>query len=168
MNAVAQLYFCKYFIMHIPGTSKQRHYFVGRQSNVATCREMANYINKSIQKQANKEQREIGADSTWNRSFCKGAASQIARRCALLREEAEAANSSPSTGTAIVLASVYKTELEANQKLIEQEGHILRSSKSNTRNTDAHAFASGKAYGNSISLNRQLGGANSSNRQLLK
>lgn len=165
MSAVADLYFCKYFYCQL-SSGKQRHYFFGRESNNTTAREMSAFINKSINREAGKRMRAQAESSNWHRSFCKGAAAKIWQRCDQLRREAEQAPAVASTGTALVLASVYKNEKEANALMIAAEGHKLRQTASREHNTSSDGFYSGKEFGGSINLNRQLGGGTNGKKQL--
>lgn len=162
--AVAQLCFCEYFFMRVRGRAdKCRHYYVGRASNVVTAREMTAYVIDSILKEANKRRREEYQDWSWWTSFCKGAAYAVHTRCLQLRKEAEeASNAAPtiSSGTSLVLASVYATEQAANKAYLEQH-HKLRTEKSREHRAGA-GWSDGKAHGDSISLHRQVGSGNSS------
>lgn len=168
--AIAQLFFCEYFyISQHGGTVK--HFFIGKTSNVYTAQEMSRYVIDSITKEAHRvsKERTGSTGGTFWRSFCKGAASTIWHRCAQLRAEAEKASVVASTGTSLVLASVYASEKVANTHFLTEVMGMknLRASKARERNTSYDAHAAGREYGSKVNLNRQIGGGGS-NQQRLK
>lgn len=150
-HAAATLFFCNYFFVSL-GRGKVQHYFVGKESNVETAKGMSEYLIASI----NREAKRYGSGTYW-RSFCKGAAHAVYFRCKEIQESAEAAPKQP--GTALVLASVYAAEREANAKFIVDQMRIkLTSGKSRERNTAAGAYYAGQKFGDSVSLNNQIEG----------
>lgn len=160
-NAVAKLFFCHYFFSTLSG-GKVRHYFVGKEANVFTAMSMAQYVIDSISKEGVREAKANGdtASGTYWRSFCKGAAHQVYRRCIEIQTTAEKAPAVP--GTALVLASVYASEAAANAAFIrDQMGTKLRTGKNRERNSSWGAYESGRQYGNKVGLNRQVGGGGS-------
>lgn len=166
-NAIGTLFFCENFSTKVYGQpSKVKQWYVGRTANVATAIEMTQYVINSVIKEANRRRNELMADNTWHRSFCKGAANQIYWRCQQLRKEAERESAGASTGTSLVLASFYQTELEANQHFMEQQGITVRFSKSTERNTDGSAYRQGSDYGSSVNLSKQLGNSSANMRRL--
>ena len=170
-NGIAELFFCKYFSVK---TRKNyvKHYFVGRLSNATTASELSQYVIKSISKEAARAKSdEPFAGSDFVLSFCKGAAHKVYRRCAQLRADAEReSQANPTiraTGTALVLASVYKQELDANSDYLRDVLKItLRTSVSRQRRASADAYNKGSAFGSSVSLNRQVGGSSGGQRQI--
>jgi hypothetical protein len=62
-------------------------------------------------------------------------------------------------GMALVLASVYRTEGEKNALVKSNRFPRLRTSYNRARVRDHGARDSGAAYGNSVSLNRQVSGS---------
>ena len=155
--AIGELFFC-YFFTTRTRDGGIRYTFVGKESNIYTAQEMSKYVVNSIFAEAAATAKAHGEGSrgTFWRSFCKGAANRVYDRCREIRRAAEQAPA--ASGTALVLASVYKTELLANQKFIEDELHIkLRYSKSRERNTTADAYYAGQRYGDRIGLNNQIG-----------
>ena len=167
--AIARLFFCNYFYVSQRG-SKVNHFFVGKQSNIVTAQGMTKYIIASIDKEARKEAKaqagESGAGTYW-RSFCKGAAHKVFRRCVEIQEAAERAPAVP--GTSLVLASLYRSELDANAAFInEQMGIKLRSTANRERNTAWSAYNSGREFGGRIGLNNQISGSTGGSSKLLK
>jgi hypothetical protein len=166
MNSIAQLYFCTYYrILRAP---RQQHHFIGRESNAVTAKEIGTYVWQSIRKEAAKQRREQFEDANFERSFCKGAARRVHERCFQLRQDAERASqeaSKPSsTGTALVLASVYKREQEANAVVLLQQGIRIRKGRGGSRNTTSAGASAGRAFGDKVSLNRQVSGGSSNKR----
>ena len=162
-HGIAELFFCKYFFVH---TRKNyvKHYFVGRLSNATTASELAQYVIDSIAKEAAAAKRATpypGSDFVV--SFCKGAAHKVYHRCTQLRETAEAASQAApivmATGTALILASVYRRELDANSAYLRDVLKIkLSHSATRERVASADAYHKGAKFGASVSLNRQVGG----------
>lgn len=155
--AVAKLYFCDYFFCR-KHNGKIQHYFVGRESNVVTAQEMAVYIIKSIGKEARKRTKDALEDGKFERDFCKGAAVSVLVRCRKIRAEAEKGEMAEqaSTGTALVLSSLYKQEREANALVIAAKYGPLTVKESNQTAAGANAYGQGRDYGNKINLNKQV------------
>jgi len=158
-SALADLYFCSFFSSAISGKNKRIYTFVGLEGNVATAREMTNWVIKSIQAEATAQAKASGGGETWANSFRKGAANRIARRCHELRREAERANAGQaSSGTSLVLASLYGTEKTANAAyIVDALGIKLVTKATVTRNNMTAGVLAGDAYGRSMSLNKQVG-----------
>lgn len=161
-HAAATLFFCNYFFVRM-GRGKVQHYFVGKESNVLTAKAMTEYLISSINRQA----RPFGVlGGTYWRSFCKGASHAVYERCYEIQMAAEKAPKQP--GTSLVLASVYASEQEANAEFIKVKMGIgnLKEGKNRERNTVAGAYHAGQDYGNSVSLNNQIGGRSPNRNQL--
>lgn len=161
-NAIAKLYFCKVF--KSPGqNNKMNIHFIGLESNVATAREMAMYAIQSIAKESRKYPSKA--------SFRAGATNRLCDRCASLRAEAEKEDQfsadaprldntpvqAASTGTALVLASLYQTEAKANELMLAEMGVTLnKARKSTSRSSDGESYYAGQAYGGRMGLNKQI------------
>lgn len=161
-NSVAKLFFCYYFYT---GNGRMvKHTFIGRHSNAVTARELSRYLVESIYREAKRFQAERMGGSTDKRSFATGAAHKIFERCKKLREEAEKpATSAP--GTALVLASLYKKELQLNTDYMKDLGIRLGTGRgSSTNGIGLDAYSAGAAYGASVSLDRQVGRSTSSTK----
>lgn len=155
---IAKLYFCEYFVMHLHNGG--RHYFVGLESNVITSQEMFKFVASSIMKEARKATKAAGESGSFERSFCKGAAVAVRARCCEIRQSAQKEDSeqaAPTTGTSLVLASLYKREHDANMAMIEKT-HTLREKADRQHGARADAHRAGAAFGKTIPLNRQLEG----------
>ena len=154
--AVAQLFFCAY--CYYPDSCRQaKHIFIGKQSNAETARAIAEFVINNIFREANKRLLATRRGPWWT-SFCKGATQRIRERCCQLRKQAEAANNgSPSTGTSLVLASLYQREQQANTELMAQLFGKLQNCVNSGRRTSYAGYDAGAQYGDSVSLNRQVG-----------
>jgi Protein of unknown function (DUF2786) len=159
-HAVGELYFCQYFYTKLRDRAgKVRHNFVGRAGNVETAKLMTDYVVKSITSEANRLWKLQPDPGPWWTSFCKGAAEQVRERCHKLRAEAEAADKAiPSTGTALVLASVYAAEEAANALWVQQHVGPLHRRADRTKGVTFDGYAAGKAFGAKVSLHRQVSG----------
>lgn len=156
-HSVGELMFCRYFFSSCNKAGKVTHNFVGREGNARTAAEMSEYVIGSIMKEANREWKKQADPGPWWTSFCKGAADQVRVRCKELRAAAEAADKPASSGTSLVLASFYKTEADANTKFLADVLKIGLTTKVTRTKCAGAGYASGKSFGNGISLNRQVG-----------
>lgn len=173
--AIARMYFCHYYYQTMGGnagpTQKAMHNFIGRQSNVITAQEMARFVVESVNREAQRYQRSIGGRYADYRAFAQGAASQIRHRCAEIQHKAEKeglaaetvdaddASLLKSAGTALVIASLYKTEEEANKSWLEQRKIDLKPGRAQTVDrTKVRAHLAGAEYGAKVSLHTQVGG----------
>lgn len=150
-QAVAKLFFCKYFYSRTNTSGKDKHCFVGRQSNCITARYMTEYLIKSVKREA--ISRYSSPTSPQGRSFCVGTVDSIRKRV----EEMIKTDTESTPGTALVLVSLHQREADANAKWLEQAGLALTTSKSRADNSlRAGAFYDGRDYGKTVSLNQQV------------
>lgn len=164
-GAIARLFFCEYFFVKLRHDQRVRHYFIGREANAVTAMEIAAYVIRSIRAEARRKQAELNETGEWKTAFVKGAAHKIYYRCEELRKQAEMepamANTPKSTGTSLVLASVYQTELLANKAWLEKGGWKIKESKPRQQSIKSYdAYTRGTEYGAGLSLNRQIGDGN--------
>lgn len=150
-QAVAKLFFCKYFYSGTGTSGKDKHCFVGRQSNVITARYMSEFLIKSVKREATGRYK--SPTSPQGRSFCVGTVDSIRKRV----EEMIKTDTESTPGTALVLASLHQREADANSKWLEQAGLSLTTSKARADNSlRASAFYDGREYGKTVSLNQQV------------
>lgn len=166
-RAVADMSFCHYLYMSRSGTKDVSHIFVGREANAITASEMSSYLVESINREAKKFQRDRKLVNDSYRAFAWGAAAAITRRCRELRAAAERANeSTPGSGSGLV---VYQAnENAANQELIDKAFPKTSKGRSGQEINDLGAARSGREYGETVSLNRQVSGPSVSDRLRLK
>lgn len=153
-NSIAELCFCSYIYVGATKAKDTRHYFIGSHANATTAALLAEYVVESVAKEGHRAQRAAGAGNGYFRSFCWGAALTIRERCHSLREAAEKPQPN-GDGKALVLASVYATEADANRQYLAQR--FPRTRPGNRGQAfGAHGMAEGQAYGARINLNRQV------------
>lgn len=151
-NQIARLFFCKYFFMRTSVAGVLNHHFVGRQSNVETARYMAEFIVKGIKREASKRYGQ--ATSHEGRAFGTGVSVTIILRVneLLAKQDLE-----DTPGTAIVIYNLHKAEQQANEQWISQNTNVtISTTKTKFKDVDAHAYADGKEFGKTVSLNRQV------------
>jgi len=120
---------------------------------------MAEYIIKSIKAEARK--RYGDASNANGRSFCVGVTLVIQRRVnTMLANEAE--GKEMSTGTALAIINLRKSELTENEKWLADEGTSLTTTKRRESSVRSNAFSDGKHFGSKVSLNRQVTGEKAS------
>lgn len=165
--AVGKLFFCHFFYMS-RGNNRYTYTFVGKESNVYTAQEMLKYIIKSIDTEGKRWAKGYAGNasgSDW-RSFCKGAAHKVYRRCVELQEAATATPTTP--GTALVLASVYESERLANLAYLKNAGIILATTANRERMANHTAYAAGREYGSKLGLSNQIGGSRAPSAKAIK
>lgn len=179
--AIARMCFCHYHYSTLGGnagpTQKALHTFVGLDSNVTTAKEMARFVVESVNREAQRYQRNIGGGYADYRAFAQGAAEKIRLRCFKLEDDSKRNGvarhedddakmvAASGVGTSLVLASLYKTEEEANNAWLEQKK--IKLGKGRTQKVDhsrGYAHRAGAEYGEKVSLTRQVTG--SSKKQL--
>lgn len=158
-SAVAELFFCEYLYGEATRANDTLHVFVGKKSNAATAIELARWLVATIAKEGKRRQREAAAGNVFYRSFATGAAYKVLQRAREIRLAAERPHDS-SPGTAIVLASVYRTESDANKALIAEQMRVRSAVSKGSNRYDREALGAGAEYGSTLSLNRQLGKGN--------
>ena len=154
-NALAGMFFCNYYTEK--RGAKLNHKFVGKAANVMTASLMADYVIKSIRKEARSAASKNGYPESWKTSFYKGAAATIVARCVEMIDT-QKTTTTKSAGTGLVLASVYESERIANDEFLSAQGVRLRSKVSTEHRATAAGYNAGKEFGKSVSLNRQVGG----------
>lgn len=160
--AIARLYFCFYYYQGIRGNGgpnrKAKHVFVGRHSNAITAKEMAAFVTQAVHREACRYQRAVKGNVPIYRAFAQAAAQKVRLRVHEILEATKAQTTAPKTpGTALVLASVYKTEEQANLQFLQGLGMKFGHGRQQSFAGDAAARTAGAAYGASVSLQRQIG-----------
>ena len=152
---VGDLFFCKYYVGKKINGTQCEHHFVGRESNAMTAAVMGDFVVNSILKEGRKIYKQNTAPGT--RAFAIGAMHKLSERVAQIKRERSAQMEGESTGTALVLASLYKTEKDANEQFIaEYVGNLRKSKGGNRRVNDGDAYSQGQAFGAKINLSAQV------------
>lgn len=182
--STARLFFCNYLYSSTGTSGKWNNHFIGRQSNVITAMHMSEYLIKSIKREATKRYR--SPTTPEGRSFCVGATRTIVNRMRIMWLEAqEPAKPAPAAQpqsaveseylaienemdsemdgvktTALALASLYKSEEEANRAFMhEMWGDRVKEEKPRQGGfVKSNAYNAGREHGKSVSLNQQVGG----------
>lgn len=150
-QAVAKLFFCRYFYSQTGTSGKDKHCFVGRQSNVITARYMSEFLIKSVKREATSRYK--SPTTPQGRSFCVGTVDSIRKRV----EEMIKSETESTPGTALVLVSLHEREADANQRWLDNTGLSLTKAKARADNSlRAGAFYEGREYGKTVSLNQQV------------
>lgn len=170
-SAIARMYFCHYHYQTVGGnagpTQKAVHNFVGRHSNVVTAQEMAEFVVTSVNREAQKYQRDTSGTYADYRAFAQGAAARVFQRCAAIEDEAKSEGVKPEAdddqltqdqpGTALVIATLYKTETDANAHFVEHHIGKLGSGRRMSIAGNSTARAAGAVFGSKVSLHTQIG-----------
>lgn len=156
-NIVADLFMCRYYYRDqgsgkINGTQCY-HHFIGRESNAMTAAVMSEYIVDSILKEGRKLYKQNTAPGT--RAFAIGAMHKLCERVQEIKRSQAAQSEAESSGTALVLASLYQTEKDANDKMLAEIGVTER--KARNSKVDTSAYQAGMEFGSKINLDLQVG-----------
>lgn len=151
-HSMAKLFFCTYYSSRKINATKCRHVFVGRSGNATTAALMGEYIVTSILRECRRNY--VHNLAPESRSFAIGAADRIWQRVVQLTAQTQA---EASPGTALVLVDLYKAEANANEAFIKEQGTELVVKKTRQADVNLAAYTSGHRYGNTVSLNKQVG-----------
>lgn len=167
-NSIAELFFCRYLVSG--SGSSTRHYFVGREANAVTASLVAEFVVKSVHREAQAYvlKRYPGYDFLRSsrtdavRSFGEGAAWRIQMRVAELKSRQPEEPGQPAAtgnGTAVVLRSIYESEDEANKAFIDKLHPEVRTKRARRISPDRVSFRArdaGEEFGRVVSLDPQI------------
>lgn len=156
INAIiGEMFFCKVLTGYKVNGTQQMFYFIGKESNAMTAAVMSDWIIGSILKEARKTWKQNTAPGT--RAFATGAMLTLATRVNAIKRAASGEAEQAAPGTALVLASLYDSELSANEKFVEEKyGELRKARASSTKIGDWNAFAAGQEYGKTINFDNQV------------
>lgn len=158
-QAVGRLYFCGYLYTKRSKTVTT-HQFIGSEENASVASEIASWLVDAVRREA---RRAAQGDVPAFNSFCSGAASRINQRVNRIIEEAKRGEiTDEATGKSLVLASVYDREEAETSEYIQKLNPRMK--KLAIRASDGDAYTRGAQYGDSVGLNRQLGGSTKAKR----
>lgn len=164
-NQVADLFFCKYYFMRLGVGKQATHVFIGKESNAATAQYMAEFVVRSVMREAAKMYGSAIAPDA--RNFAVGVVNKLYERIREIKASFNKQEEPTTTGTAIVLASLYKTEAEANAKWLEELGVKLKASANRQKGvTDSDAYRAGRDFGAKVSLSPQIASTRDNVRRL--
>lgn len=154
-RAIAKLYFCDMFFSTISGR-KEIHTFIGSEINVEVARMVSDFVLTTIHKEAKSQ---ANGSTPYLNSFRNSAASRIFERCSQLVKEAKADEMKEeglSTGTAMVLSSLYQLE-EQKINAYKLEHHSdLRRVNMRSKSSCFEGRQAGRAAGDKVSLRPNL------------
>ncbi|ABP63629.1 hypothetical protein BcepGomrgene58 [Burkholderia phage BcepGomr] len=150
---VGELFFCKYYYSTKINGTQCIHHFVGKESNAMTAAVMADFIVNSILKEGRSIYKQNTAPGT--RAFAMGAMHALYARVEQIKAERAAASEAATPGTALVLANLYLTEMQANEAFCADIEITVTKAKARAIN-DTDAYYAGQAYGESINLDLQV------------
>lgn len=160
-KSVAEMFFCRYYFA-APRKGKQAtHCFIGRQSNAVTASYMAEFVVRSVLREATKAYG--SAISPEARTFAIGVVDRLRTRIRAIQDaqaqEPTEAGAPAAPGSALVLTKLRDSERDANELWLEAQGIQLERVKGRQKGiTDGNAYNAGKAFGGSVSLAPQVGG----------
>lgn len=150
---IARLFFCEYLSGGKINATRGRHIYIGRASNVTTAAYMADWIILSILREADKRYKHRLTPE--GRSFCVGAVHQLAVRVRSILASSQEAVNKESTGTSLVVADYFRTEMAENASWIAANMRV-RTVVARRKAATGEAYSSGRQFGNSINLNKQI------------
>jgi hypothetical protein len=171
-SAVANMFFCNYYFMRSHTGKQATHVFVGKQSNAVTASYMADFVVRSVLREATKRYK--SAISPEARTFAVGVVHKLRARIEEIKKAqatapADAEGAAMTAGSALVLADLYKREGEANKLWLAAQGVELKTTTSRQKSiTDSSAYNAGKAFGGTVSLAPQVGGKANSTVKAIK
>lgn len=164
-NIIADLFMCKYYYSGKINGTQCHHHYVGRESNAMTAAVMADYVVDSILKEGRKIYKQNTAPGT--RAFAVGAMHKLYARVKEIKASQMQQTEAQSSGTALVLASLYQTEADANAAFILATiGELGEARKSRQTRVDRDAYAAGREFGGRINLSAQIAGTTSNVSQI--
>jgi hypothetical protein len=155
--AIGRLYFCEYVYTSATVATDTKHYFFGKQSNASVAAAIAQWVVEGVRREGRRQNPINGEGANaWLRSFSVGAANVIYYRVEEMIKEANKVKAEP--GMSMVLASVYANEQSKNVVIRDQKFPKTRKGHGGKRSGNHDGAHAGRKYGQSINLNRQVGG----------
>lgn len=149
--AISKLFMCRYFSGEKINGTRQRHYFVGRESNATTAEYMSAFVVGSILKEGRSRYGHNLCPGT--RSFGEGAAARLNRRVdQMIAAKVEEVQMSDGKGLALV--DLRTSEDAGNDDFVKD--WKIKELKSRSSNLDGDAYRAGALHAESIGLNVQI------------
>lgn len=150
-NQVSKLFFCNYYFIPSGSGKQATHHFVGKTSNAETAAYLAEFVVRSVLREATSLYRSAIAPEA--RSFAVGVCSKLRERIAAMQKNVE---SQEKTGTALVLLNFRESETRANELWLSQQGVVLKTGVNRSKGVgDINAYNAGRTFGASVSLSPQ-------------
>lgn len=148
VNAIAQLYFCKFVFMKHGGNRSYTAQFIGMRSDADVARMVAESILNSVKRQGIIAARTTGGSEA---SFKSAAATSIYWRCDKLKKEAQQ-SATATPGTALVVQSLYTQRAKEAEAFAARRFGELKTPKTKLRVKGDEAGRMGRDFGNSVPL----------------
>jgi len=164
-EAIAKLFFCKFYSGQVPNKQKRYFYFVGLESNATTAAEMTSWLLKSIYSESQRAQKANGNAHGFGTTFRNAAAIRISERCDAIRadavkEDEETRGSEDQTvsaSTQLALSTLYENEQAANEAYIRDILKIeLKTKNSTLHKKSKKADEMGREFGDKVNLDKQI------------
>lgn len=158
-NSIAELFFCTYVYIPNKKATSVGHYFIGRHSNAVTAASIAEFIVNSTIREGRSKARQQYEGNAFIRSFCWGATHRVRERVRqIIADSMNQKSEVAATGTALVLASLYQREAEANKQAVVAMFGKLRtpSGDGSKKSIETMAYHSGREYGSRVVLNARI------------
>lgn len=150
-NAIAKLFMCTYLMGDKINGTRQRHYFIGRESNATTAEYMSVFVVGSILKEGRARYGHNLCAET--RAFGAGAGARLWQRVNELIE-AKVQEVQVSDGKGLALIDLRTAEDDGNADFMKD--YEVRTLPSRKSNLDGNAYRAGQAHANNIGLNVQV------------
>jgi hypothetical protein len=150
-SAIAKLFMCQYYHGERVNSTRQKHHFVGRESNATTAEYMSVFVVGSILKEGRTRYGQNLCAQT--RAFGEGAAHRLHQRVEhLIANKIQEVQASDGKGLALI--DLREAEALGNAEFVKD----WKVGKSVARNTkvDAKCYREGMAHADSIGLNVQV------------
>lgn len=158
-SAIAKLYFCTYFFTTIGG--EDRHSFVGAKHNIEVARLMFDYLTKTVDRLARAGSRNMPKreQSGYKTSFRWACSQRLCSRIAQRIHDTKTHETKTATGTTLpALASLYDRVGKELQTFMDAKYPRMRTSKVKAKFHNARGTEEGRAAGDKIGLDVQVGG----------
>lgn len=167
-QAVAQLNFCDY--CYSSGNHRTYHSVIGTPVNVQVTIQMATYLTDAIRALAKRSAKTGNYDAKWQHGFNCGCGDRVSSR---VRERLAdlKANRTPKTATvnsslSANLPALYESNDRQLSAYMRDVMHTRKTSQRRTTSTDYYGRQAGRAAGNSIGLDTQVGSSATSHARL--
>jgi len=163
-NAVATLYFCRYFYqpVKVKKTMYDVHCFTGEKHNIAVAKMMFDYLHHTVDRLAKEGARKVPPKqrSPYRVSFRSACTTRLIMRIAERIEEAKAGKIKTESGTTLpALASMYDQVGKKLEKFLDEKMGKMTQSKSKLALLHTEGLIDGDEAGANIGLDAQVRGA---------
>lgn len=165
-NACCKMYFCTYYFIRAGG-GQEYSCIIGEPHNVAVAKMMTDYLIKTTWRLAQQSAKQHTGDKKgYVTSFANACSNRIAARIYERIEQSKVAATVSSDGRNLpALAPMYNLAEQRNKDFLDSIGVRLRTGKARSMKTSNWQGAlDGRAAGDSVGLDPQVGGGSTSPR----